>query len=62
MPANETRRSRTTVLADSAERAEQINIDRARAALQHAADARNELGANPDARRLEVHAGDAVHF
>src|SRR3954452_5068237 len=45
--------SRTTVLADAAERAEQINIDRARAALQRAADARNERGANPDARRLE---------
>ena len=43
---------KTTVLADSAERAEQINVERARAALQRASDARQELAAHPDARRL----------
>jgi F-type H+-transporting ATPase subunit epsilon len=42
---------RTTVLADSAERAEQINLDRAREALQRATELRQELGAGTDPGR-----------
>src|SRR5262245_27610174 len=43
--------NRTTVLADSAERAEEINVARAREALDRARQARAELAANPDTAR-----------
>jgi F-type H+-transporting ATPase subunit epsilon len=44
--------NRTTVLADSAERAEEINTTRAREALDRARQLRAELGPAPDASRL----------